>query len=189
MTTYELEVTYNNSVFNALSSERGGLHADIFSSSENLLHLRVSVKVKQSEFTHYWFKHIRPGDQLRFTYKIANDGAVANIKDIESIPQNRTPQNLPSGMRLGFDYLRLDGSQVRLSHPEGGGFIFVLGNIPLNHARTFIMAGNEQEEWFWQLDDLHPDNAITLKVIETDWNNAYPRVTQRSENAIVHETE
>lgn len=52
----------------------------------------------------------------------------------------------------------------------------MLGNIPLDHARTFVMAWNHQVRWHWQLPDLHPDEEVTFLIVETDWCDEPPIV-------------
>ena len=52
----------------------------------------------------------------------------------------------------------------------------MLGNTPLDHARTFVMAWNHKERWHWQLPDLHPDQEVAFHIVETDWCDEPPIV-------------
>lgn len=45
----------------------------------------------------------------------------------------------------------------------------MLSNVPLDHARVFVMAWSRKEQWQWQLSDLYPNEEIRLCVVETDW--------------------
>ncbi len=45
----------------------------------------------------------------------------------------------------------------------------MLGNIPLDYARTFVMAGNHQDRWHWQLPDLRSEEEVAFHIVETDW--------------------
>ncbi len=57
----------------------------------------------------------------------------------------------------------------------------MLANIPLNHARAFVMAWNQSERWHWQLPDLHSDEGVAFHIIETDWCDEPPSVRSASD--------
>ncbi len=56
----------------------------------------------------------------------------------------------------------------------------MLANIPRDHARCWISAGNEIEEWTWQLDDLYAGDWIEFQIVETDWCDPFPNVINRN---------
>ncbi len=178
MTIYKLDIKYNDLNFCATSEKRGGLGISLQTSEENFLHLIFTTKDDNENFCHYVFNRIQPGDNLQFTYGIANADTVQNIADLEKVPSSGDTLALTPGMRIGLDLTLKDRTdKLRLSYPKNGGFMFMLGNIPLDHARTFIMAGNQEEEWNWQFPDLYPGDSVSMKIVETDWHSPYPRIT------------
>lgn len=49
-------------------------------------------------------------------------------------------------------------------------------NLPLNHARAFVMAWKHRVGSHWQLPDLHPDVEVTSLIEGTDWCDEPPIV-------------
>ncbi len=138
--------------------------------------MRVSVKTDSGEEADYWLKTIKPGDRLKFSYAVNTESADSTVAAIEGFARKEETYTITPGLRIGLDVARKDGSKPRLSHPPDGGFDFMLGNIPRDHARCFVMAENEEERWNWQLDDLYDGDSIELEIVETDWNTPFPRV-------------
>ncbi|HWW05808.1 hypothetical protein [Collimonas sp.] len=134
------------------------------------------VKRGSNQKVDYWIKTIKPGDRLKFTYNLASATANDTISEIETLATLNGRYEIPVGYRIGFDVLSKAREKVRLSHPPDGGFDFMLANVPLNHARCFVMADNELESWNWQLDDLFDSDSIQLNFVETTWNTPFPRI-------------
>lgn len=121
---------------------------------------------------------LHPGDRLRVTYRVPSDLVPAS-PPIASAQATGAPP--APGRRFGLD-VRFDGDAegeppIRLSHPPGGSFSFMLGNIPIDHARCSIHASNDHERWQWQLADLYDGDGFVLEVVETDWNTPFPSIS------------
>lgn len=180
---YALSIQYNdNAPFTAISNIHAGLGCSFYNSIHEFVHLRVMVKYDDLNESEYWIKTIRPGDRLRITYRLAAPTEMANIAEIESCERTGEIYQVPNGKRIGFD-LEMEGREtVRLSHPPEGSFLFILGNVPFDHARCQVMAENEVEDWQWQLADLYADSSMNLTFVETTWNTPFPRVRLISES-------
>jgi hypothetical protein len=116
---------------------------------------------------------LHPGDRVRFTYRVPSD-LVGSAPSVQSLIKAGAPP--APGHRFGFDLRSGERPSVRLSHPPGGSFDFMLGNIPRDHARCFVHAGNSHERWRWQLADLYDNDSLSLEIVETDWNTAFPHI-------------
>ena len=114
-----------------------------------------------------------PGDRVRFTYRVPSD-LVGTAPSLESLVKAGAPP--APGHRFGIDLRRGELPLVRLSHPPGGSFDFMLGNLPRDHARCFVLAGNSHERWRWQLVDLYDGDSLSLEIVETDWNTTFPHI-------------
>ncbi len=178
--TYALSIRYNDQMPITALAERGGLNVHLYNSTEGYLHMCVSVKRGEADFQDYWVRTIMPGDRIEFTYSYATQASRDNIAEIEGIARKHETYAVPAGLRIGFDFKSASREKVRLSHPPQGGFSFMLGNIPGDHARCFVMAENEEEGWNWQLDDLYDGSWVTLEFVETSWNTPFPRITKHS---------
>lgn len=55
-------------------------------------------------------------------------------------------------------------------------------NVPLDHARVWVNADNEAENWNWQLEDLYAGDSLELEIVATDWCDPFPNVTRRVES-------
>ena len=178
---YGLEVHYNNNKpLYCFSAEHAGVGVQLYN-VDGSLNLMVYVKVA-GERTQYQLKMILPGDKLSFRYLYCDDTMASNIDELGAQSRAGKPSALLPGFKIGLDAKLKSGKTVRVSHPEDGGFRFILGNIPLDHARTQFMAGNRVEEWHWQFPDLYPNEAITLEVVETNWNDPPPSVERREKS-------
>lgn len=159
------------------SAELAGLSAHLYTATSGALCLCVSVEVAGQRQDH-WLDAVIPGDSLVFSYQVS--GGVPGISDgdlsLLSRPEKTHP--LADGFRYGLD-VEFDSGAVRISHPVGGGFSFRLANVPRDHARAFVMAGNAEESWNWQFKDLNPGHSISLRVVETDWNDPPPRISRK----------
>jgi hypothetical protein len=174
---HALTLTYNdNEPLTATSPAMGGLSVHLYTSTDGYLHMRVSVKTEGGKQADYWLKTIRPGDRLKFSYAVTAASAESSIAALEKFSRYGETYAVPAGLRLGFDVALDEKHEVRLSHPPDGGFSFMLANVPRDHARCFVMAGNEEESWNWQLEDLYDGDSIGLKFIETDWNTPFPHI-------------
>jgi hypothetical protein len=176
---YGLEVRYNdNKPLYCFSAEPAGVGVQLYNGINGSLNLIVYVKVAE-ERAQYQLKAVLPGDKLSFQYLNSDNSQSSNINELEALSRAGEPSALQSGFRMGLDAKLKSGKTVRVSHPNDGGFRFILGNVPLDHARTQFIAGNQVEEWHWQFPDLYPNEAITLEVVETDWNDPPPSVERR----------
>lgn len=180
MNMYALHVRLNtDQTYTALSAERGGLSVHLYTSDVGFLHLRVTVKTGSDQKQDFWLRTVKPPDRITFTYAKAQPADVDSMAGIEGLARDNEAYQTPAGKHLGFD-VALGEDHARLSHPKNGGFDFMLSNVPLDHARCFVMAGNEEEDWNWQLPDLQFGESIKLELVETDWCSEFPRVTPRS---------
>jgi hypothetical protein len=175
---YALSIQYNDHApFTAKSRVHAGLGLSFYNSDQGFVHLRVMVKRAEHDESEYWLKTIRPGDRLRISYRLASPLEAESIAGIANCERIGETYEIPHGQRIGFDVDMNGREAVRLSHPPEGSFIFILGNIPLTHARCQVMAENETEDWQWQLADLFVDSSIGLTFVETSWNTPFPRIT------------
>lgn len=176
---YGLEIRYNNNKpLYCFSAEPAGVGAQLYNSVNDSLDLVVYVKVAEDR-AQYQLKAVLPGDKLSFRYLYSNNAQSSNINELGALSRAAEPSALQPGLRIGLDAKLKSGKTVRVSHPNDGGFRFILGNVPLDHARAQFMAGNQAEEWHWQFPDLYPNEAITLEIVETDWNDPPPSVERR----------
>ncbi|UCV21672.1 hypothetical protein [Ferribacterium limneticum] len=181
---HALTIEYNDSgPLRAVSAERGGLSVHLYNSTEGYLYLRVSVKLSGAEKADYWLKTIKPGDRLKFSYAVTTECVENSVCAIETFAREGETYAVPSGLRLGFDVVLEGEHKVRLSHPPDGGFSFMLANVPRDHARCYVMAGNDGENWNWQLEDLFDGDSIELAIVETNWNTPFPHVETNIQNS------
>jgi hypothetical protein len=175
-----LNVTYNNNgPFTAIPLERVGLGLHMYNSTEGYIHLCISEKLRHTD--DYWLKTIKPGDRLKFSYSQAPENTESTISAIENYARIGETYSVPSGLRIGFDLIIAEKPKVRLSHSDNGGFSFMIGTVPADHARCFCMAGNEVDKWNWQLVDLYDGDEIELAIVETDWNTPFPRIERKDQ--------
>jgi hypothetical protein len=173
---YGFEIVFNDECpLQCFSSKSAGVSLHLFNTRHNLLTLMVSVK-EPARNRSYLLKGIRPGDKLRFRYLQTTKRKSQTIRALKGLGRKTIIYNLKPGYRLGLDVFLKDGGKWRTSHPDKGGFSFILGNVPNTHARAFLMAGNEKEYWHWQLDDLYPGDGIKLRVVQTNWCDEPPKV-------------
>jgi hypothetical protein len=176
MPIYGLEVRYNSKQpLRCFSRDRGGVSAHLYTGRGGELRLDVSFKIS-GRCKEYSLPALVPGDFLSFRFlRLTRSGAqsMAKLSQFARKPVawRRTPK-----FRFGLDVRLKTGDMVRTSHPKGGGFSFMLSNIPLDYARAFVMACNSKERWHWQLPDLHPNEEVAFHVVETDWCDAPPIV-------------
>ena len=174
--TYGLEIVFNDErPLYCFSSKSAGICAHLFTARHNLLSLSVTVKEPAQERS-YLIKGILPGDTLRFRYLQEAIRKPQTIRTLKSFSRNVSGFKLKMGCRRGLDIRLKTGGKWRVSHPDNGGFSFMLGNVPNTHARAFVMAWNEKEGWHWQLDDLYPGDDIRLRVVETKWCDEPPSI-------------
>jgi len=184
---HTLDIEYNeHGRFTAVALEHEFLSVDLYNSTEGFLYLAIKVFQERDPKWQYWVKTIKPGDRLRYTYDGQSTDDGRSIDKIEELNRLDETYQLPDGnLRLGLDvrFMKPDGrpETVRLSHPKDGGFKVMLANAPRDHARVWVMAGNETELWTWQLEDLYAGDWIEFEVVETDWCDPFPKVTQREQ--------
>jgi hypothetical protein len=137
---------YNNQgPFVAASPKRAQLYLELSSTNAGWLKLVVHVGP-----TEYVMERIGPGDRLRFQYELLSEPLKSSIEQLASAARQEA-LCLRDGHRISLDVKeaptpwdeRLRG--VRLSHPEGGEFRLLLGTIPKDHARVFLIAPNGRE--------------------------------------------
>jgi hypothetical protein len=176
---YGLEVCYNdNKPLYCFSSKPAGVGAQLYTGGAGSLDLIIYHKVGD-ERVRYQLNPVLPGDKLSFRYLDGGENVQSTINQLEALSRAGGSSALQPGLRIGLDAKLKSGKAVRVSHPDLGGFQFILGNVPLDHARVQFMAGNQVEEWYWQFPDLYPNEAITLEVVETNWNDPPPTVEQK----------
>jgi hypothetical protein len=185
---FALTIHYNNKgPFVATSATRGQLYLELSTTDAGWLELVVQVGPLDDQLE-YVLERVGPGDTLRFQYDLLSRHSDASIEQLARAARKDDPLSLQQGHRIGLDVneapapwnKRLRG--VRLSHPEGGGFHLLLGTIPQNHARVFLMAANERERWSWQLPDLYSGQALGVEVVETTWCSDFLDVSPQDPN-------
>jgi hypothetical protein len=176
---YCLSIKYNDfTLFRALSNAAGGLGAMLSTTAGEQMCLRVLV-TRDNERADYFVRTVRPGDSIRISYRASQSEDVDNMASIANC--ERTDTYCPSpGMRLGIDVETIGKASIRLSHPTDGALNLIIGNVPLRHARTTVLAYSEAEEWSWQLSNLLDGVALEMKVVETDWCSTFPNERLRS---------
>jgi hypothetical protein len=181
MPHFGLEIRYNNRVpVRCFSTVRGGVSAHLFTAKKNRLRLNVTVKRGQRRTT-YSLPTIVPGDVFRFRFLKRRRAGRQTIAKLRRFTRGPVTGRTRKGFRLGLDFHLKTGENIRTSHPKDGGFSFMLGNIPLEHARVFVMAWNRKENWHWQLSDLHPNEEVIFHTVETDWYDEPPTVKRAYE--------
>lgn len=176
---YGLEVCYNDKKpLYCFSAEPAGVGAQLYTGGGGSLELIVYHKVNEAR-ARYQLRPVLPGDKLSFRYLHSHDAQSSNINELEALRRSIIASGLQPGFRIGLDAKLKSGKTIRVSHPDPGGLQFILGNVPLRHARVQVMAGNQVEEWHWQFPDLYPNEAITLEVVETNWNDPPPTVERK----------
>lgn len=158
------------------TGERGDIVATLSTTSDGWLRLRVTVGADQSGDAHV-VERLGPGHRIRFQFDILGpDACESSIERLPTAGALGSPAALRDGHRLGLDVHHPRHEGTRLSHPDDGGFTLMLGALPRDHARVFVMAGNDHEAWQWQLPDLYSGDAIAFDVVETTWTSPYPNV-------------
>jgi hypothetical protein len=178
---HTLDFEYNGEgPFTAVSLEPGWLSIELYNSSDGFVHLDLKIWEGKEVRWKYSLETVKPGDRLKFSYDTPNNDHGTSVDKIVSL--NRTGEaakRLTGRNRLGLDTISSYRPEpARLSYPENGGFSLMLANIPRDHARCWISAGNEAEEWTWQLDDLYAGDWIEFQIVETDWCDAFPNVSK-----------
>lgn len=177
---HTLDIEYNGQgPFTAVSNMRGGLSLSLLNAHEGYLYLMVRYEVDRNTTKHFAVKTVKPGDRIKITYDGPANDEGSTIDKIEELERSGKADELPEGQRVGFDAQMKNGKKVRLSHPEKGGFNLSLANAPLDHARIWVSAGNDNEEWSCQLEDLYGGDSIELEIVVTDWFDPFPYVTKR----------
>jgi hypothetical protein len=179
--TLDIEIN-GQGPFTAVSSLRGGVGLSLYSAYDGFIHLSVRYELDKHTTKNFRLKTLTPGDRIKITYDGPNNDSGSSIEEIEKLARTEKPELLAESHRLGFDVYRKDGRSARLSHPPGGNFQLMLANVPLDHARIWVGAGNETEEGHWQLDDLYAGESIELQIVSTDWCDPFPNVTRRVES-------
>lgn len=176
MDVYGLEVRYNNKPpVRCFSRERGGVFAHLYTAKGGNLRLDITVK-KADVSKEYSLTTLVPGDVLTFRFLRTARSGKQTMNRLSRLARKPVVWRTTAKFRLGLDLRLKTGDTVRTSHPKKGGFSFMLGNIPLDHARAFVMAWNHKEKWHWQLSDLHPEEEIAFHIVETDWCDEPPVV-------------
>ena len=181
---HALDIEYNGEgPFTAVSSEPGWMSIDLYNAKDGFIHLDIKIWEGKEVRWSYSLETVKPGDRLKFSYNMPNNDSGTTVDKIVSL--NRTgeaAQPLTDRNRLGLDTISSYRAEpVRLSYPENGGFTIMLANIPRDHARCWISAGNEIEEWTWQLDDLYAGDWIEFRIVETDWCDPFPTVSKHEQ--------
>jgi hypothetical protein len=179
-TFHTLDIEYNGvGPFTAVSSERAGITVTLGTHTvTGELGLYINYRLDKNTTKNYALSYLRPGDRLKFTYDGANVDSGTSIDHIEEYERAESVP-LAEGLRFGFDVI--DGEKRRrLSYPEGGGMNLIIANVPRDHARVWVSAGNEDEEWSWQLNDLYAGDSFEIEIVETDWCDPFPTVEKHT---------
>lgn len=169
MGVYGLEVRYNDKApLRCFSRERGGVGAHVYTAKGGQLRLDVSL-IAAGRRVEYSIPTLAPGDALSFRFLRRARGGWQSMARLRRFARPSVAPRRSRKFRLGLDFRLKTGDTVRTSHPDRGGFSFMLGNIPLDHARAFVMSWNRKVIWHWQLPDLQPNDEVVFKIVETDW--------------------
>jgi hypothetical protein len=177
---HTLDIEYNGlGPFTAVSSDRAGIAVTLATNTlSGDVGLYIVYRIDKNTTKNYTLDNLRPGDRFKFTYDGPNVDSGTSIDRIEE-HDHAEPAALREGLRFGFDVV--DGEKrTRLSYPKGGGMILNIVNAPLDHARVWVTAGDDEEEWFWQLKDLHTGDSLELEIVETDWSDSFPTVQRKA---------
>jgi hypothetical protein len=166
---YGLEVRYNDNEPIRGFGERGEILASLRTCNSGRLELEITVK-RGSQKRNVLLERIVPGDKFEFTYLVSKQRMRSNLNRLSSYSRPRVGKQQKPKLHLGLDFKLPNGVKWRTSHPKNGWFRLLIGNIPVDHARAFVMAANEEEYWHWQLWDLRPgEEAVEVRVVETNW--------------------
>lgn len=168
---------YNDSVFVAPNVGRS-TSIVLQNTQEGLCVLRVSMKDHQGKKENYVLKSIVPGDRIKIQYFASVVDETSNIEEINTC-QSTNAILLEPSLRYGIDTFDGEGNAIRLSYPEGGGMTYMITFAAEDHARVFVMAGNESEEWNWVIDELYDGATVDLTIVTTDWCDPYPTIEKR----------
>ena len=135
----------------------------------------ISYELDKNTTKHYRLRHMKPGDRLKLTYDGPSVDSGTSIDKIEIHDEPSNSFTLKKGCRIGFD-ITVGDEKRRLSHPEGGGMSIMISNVPSDHARFAVNAGNDEENWNWQQEDLYAGDSVDIEIVETDWCDPYPKV-------------
>jgi hypothetical protein len=175
---HTLDIEYNGfGPFTAVSNERAGIIITLgVHTVTGAFGLYLNYRIDKNTSKHYVLDYLQPGDRLKFTYDGPNTDSGTSIDHIE---EHDRPEPIPigDGLRFGFDVIEGE-RRTRLSYPEGGGMHLTIVNSPLDHARVWVSAGNDQEDWRWQLKDLYAGDSFEIEIVETDWCDTFPHVTK-----------
>jgi hypothetical protein len=177
---HTLDIEYNGiGPFTAVSSERGGITVTLVTHTlAGTLGLYINFRLDKHTTKNYALSYLRPGDRLKFTYDGPNIDSGTSIEHIEDHGRAESVP-LGEGLRFGFDVIDGD-KRRRLSYPEGGGMSLLMANVPLDHARVWVTAGNDDEDWSWQLNDLYAGDSFEIEIVETDWCDKFPTITRNT---------
>ena len=166
---YGLEVSYNGSTpLCGFSRERGGVSAHLYQMKGGCLRLDIIIESSRGKVEHSLHPVI-PGDSLVFKFLQCPQPRRQTLSKLAHLARKPLVWRMRKRFRLGLDCRLKSGDTVRTSHPKGATFRFMLANVPLDHARAFVMAANDKEKWHWQLPDLHPGEELAFHIVETDW--------------------
>jgi hypothetical protein len=165
--------------FTSVSQLRGGLGVSLYTAQDGFMHFAVRFELDPHTTKTYRLKSLKPGDRIKLTYDGPNDDYGSSIEEIETLERDEPPPQLPESHRLGLDVTHIDGETSRLSHPPDGHLGLHLMNVPLDHARIWVNASNEDENWNWQLDDLYAGDSLEFEIVATDWCDEFPHVTKQ----------
>src|SRR5262245_50151264 len=141
---HTLDIEYNGlGPFIAASELRGGIWLNLASRIDlPVVFLSVNVKIDKNTIKNYQLHHLGSGDRLRFAYDSPPLDGGTSIDKIEEHDRAAPGMSLNKGSRLGID-VNGGGVQKRIVPPEGGGFNLMLANVPIDHARVWVTAGND----------------------------------------------
>jgi hypothetical protein len=168
---------YNDSVF--VAPNVGRLASIMLQNTqEGHCVLRVSMKDHQGKKENHVLKPIVPGDRIKVQYFAGIVDEISNIEEIKTC-QSANATLLEPSQRYGIDTFDGEGNAIRLSYPEGGGMTYMITFAAEDHARVFVMAGNDSEEWNWVIDELYNNATADLTIVATDWCDPYPTMEKR----------
>jgi hypothetical protein len=153
----------------------GWLGGVIYNTKNGSAHLLVRGKGSDDPLFEKFFR-------INDTFTICLTDDLANtISYIDKI-DNEKLHKIRHGRKQGLIIELNNGTIVRCSHPDGGGFQCMIGATSLRNIRASFMAGNDYESWSWQFPDLRVGDKMTFTFSESsEWDEA-PKIKRKSDD-------
>jgi hypothetical protein len=172
--TYGIEFRYNNNeplVY--FSRMPGGVWCALYRVEPGSIRMNIEIKTIRGP-AECSLGTITAGDTLSFRYLCLGRQPETEPCNMGRISTLSRPYQKPvpqPGCTLGLDIEFESSRTVRISGSEDRSLVFRLSNGYLKHATASGISQSEGESWHWRFPDVHPNQTVSLKVVETDWND------------------